>query len=57
MNACRGCKYFCEYYGRKDKKGRFVTTGNWCVKRNGKVKKPPKQCKDREGDRLSWLLS
>lgn len=39
-SACKGCKCLADFNGKK----------NWCVKRNGKLKSFPKQCKFRENE-------
>lgn len=46
--ACKGCKWFAEYYGNKDKNGKRVVSNCWCIARNGMIKRFPKQCERRE---------
>lgn len=48
MNICKGCIYFTKYYGNKDKNGKRSISNYWCVRRNGFLKKYPKECKLRK---------
>lgn len=46
--ACDGCVRLHKIWGNKDKTGKRVPSGEWCVARNGRIKKRPKQCKERK---------
>ena len=42
--ACYGCKYLHKIWGNKDKQGKRVQSGYWCIARNGRIKAHPKKC-------------
>lgn len=42
--ACYGCKYLHKVWGNKDKQGKRVQSGYWCIARNGRIKANPKKC-------------
>lgn len=44
IRDCDGCKYFTKYYGNKDKSGKRTVSNYWCVRKNGFIRKFPKQC-------------
>lgn len=48
LRACKDCVYFSKYYGTKDKRGNATVSRFWCVKRQGFVKRFPKECKAKE---------
>ena len=43
-HACKDCPFYVKYYGNKDKRGNRTVSNHWCVKRNGFIKKQPKEC-------------
>ena len=51
VGICKECRYSHLYYGNGPK-GDKNPTGVHCSKRNGRLKKAPKECKwfDRKGD-------
>lgn len=48
IRACRGCRYFHKYYGNRDARGKPAVSNEWCIAKNGFIKRFPKQCKWRE---------
>ena len=46
--ACKDCIYFVPFYGTKNKQGKPTVSNYWCVKKQGFVKKFPKECKWKE---------
>lgn len=45
---CKGCWYFNNYYGNRDKKGKRTVSGFWCIARNGRIKTNLKACNYRK---------
>lgn len=48
FRACKDCIYFAPFYGAKNKQGKPTVSNYWCVKKQGFVKKFPKECKWKE---------
>ena len=48
IRVCKGCKYFCKYYGNRDGLGKRIVSNFWCVAKNGFIRNFPKQCKWRK---------
>lgn len=48
LRACKDCVYFSKYYGTKDKQGNATVSNYWCVKKQGFIKRFPKECKAKE---------
>ena len=46
--ACDGCVRLRKVYGNRDKTGKRVQSGVFCVARNGRLSHRPKECKDRK---------
>ena len=42
--CCRDCSYCSEFYGTMDKSGKPTISKYWCTRRNGSIKKWPKDC-------------
>lgn len=42
--GCKNCKWLHKYYGNKDKAGKPTVSNYCCTKKNGFIKRFPKEC-------------
>lgn len=48
VRTCKGCIYFALHYGTKNKQGKATVSNYWCIKKQGFIKRFPKECKWKE---------
>ena len=50
-NACKDCVHYSKVWGNKDLRGNRIPSREWCIARNGTIKKHPVICDLRETDK------